>query len=161
MKSWLIVLLPIIVFGALIGMGIMKVPGINDKPAKKIAKKAPAPVPAPDATAAVPQPTPALAAPSAQATTPGALAKPDPTKPTVDPSKGNARLAKLWNEMDAAALVGITEKWKDEDLAQVLAVMDNGKVVELLGQMKPERASVLSKELQKLASIVPPAASAQ
>lgn len=154
MKSWLIVLVPIILFGAMIAMGIMKVPGINDKPAKKVAKKAAVVAPVTPIEAAPVVPTPAM--------TPAAtvVAKPEPAKPTVDPSKGNARLAKIWNEMDATALVGITEKWKDEDLAQVLAVMDNGKVVEVLGQMKPERASVLSRELQKLASVVPPAAAA-
>ncbi len=157
MKSWLIVLLPIIVFGALIGAGVMKVPGINDKPAaKKVAKKAVPDVAAPvDAAVVAPAITPTQEAPK-----PAPDAKPEAPKATIDLNKGNARLAKLWNDMDAAALSGIVEKWKDEDLAQVLAVMDNAKVVELLGKMKPERASALSRELQKLASIVPPAPAA-
>ncbi len=74
----------------------------------------------------------------------------------LDLDAGNKKIASLWNEMDAAKLLPIIEPWKDDDLAKVMLKMDPSKVSEVLGTMKPDRASRLSKALQKLASIKPP-----
>lgn len=77
---------------------------------------------------------------------------------TIDPKKGNEKLADLWNQMETDTLVKIIADWKDPDLVKVLSTMDDGKVAELMTAIakdKPARASKLSKQLQQLASVVP------
>ncbi len=158
MKSWLIVLVPIVLFGALLAFDNAKPsPADSAKPAKR-AKPAPMALSAP-VLAVTPKPTPQPTSPTASAVAKSDLKQANDPSPTIDPVKGTKRVAKLWNEMDVAPLAVIVDKWKDQDLAPILAVMDNSKVVELLSlmsQTKPDRAATLSKELQRLASIVPP-----
>jgi len=166
MKKGLFILLPIIVLGvgvALVFTGIIKIPGLNLGPQKKkaallytgdkdtlgkdkgktVAKKdsPPAKTPAADTTQTPPAKTP-----------------PPKGNPTLTienkPEVGAKKLAKLWNEIDASALKDITKDWKEKDLAGVLMKMDNGKVAEFLGILDAKRASNLSRELQKQASLV-------
>lgn len=163
MKSWLIVLVPIILFGVLIGMSSMQ-GGKKDAKNGKDPAKAAASTTQPNAPAASSAPAPVT--PTREETKPQQAVQPKPelaaaAPPTADPAKGYERLAKLWGAMDAAQIKPIIAKWKDEDVAPILAHMDNDKVAELLGSLDPDRASSLSKELQKLASVVAPTAPAQ
>lgn len=98
-------------------------------------------VPPPAATAAS-SATPATASPQS------ATADEAPS----DPLSGQKALAKLWNTMEASALVAIVADWSDDDLALQLSVMKADKVAELLAALKPERASKISKLLQKAAT---------
>ena len=87
---------------------------------------------------------------------PNAKPKPAVTKPVAkkvespktDPSQGQKKLARLWNEMEIDKLVGIVANWKDDELAPVLNRMDAEKASQLLAALKPERASKLSKAIQ-------------
>lgn len=108
----------------------------SQKPPAKESK-----VPPPGATAA------SSATPTA---TPPQSATPDEAPP--DPLSGQKALAKLWNTMEASALVAIVADWSDDDLALQLSVMKADKVAELLAALKPERASKISKLLQKAAT---------
>lgn len=83
--------------------------------------------------------------------------KVDATVAVKNPEMGVKKLAKLWNEMEPAALKDITKDWKDKDLAAILVKMDTAKVAEFLGILDSKRASSLSHELQNQASIVPAA----
>jgi hypothetical protein len=73
---------------------------------------------------------------------------------TTDPDRGRKRLAKLWNQVDTARLVVITESWRDPELAQILARMEPDKVAEFLGTVEPQRASNLSRAIQREAARV-------
>ena len=158
MKILLIVLVPFVILGGLVGAGIVHIPGINDPP-KKSSKKQP------KALGDEPKVETKVLAKKAEPTQEGVStvqAKAAKPKATIDPNKGAERLAKLWNEMDVATLSKIAGEWKDEDLVNVLAVMDNAKVAELITSITvtdPKRASALSKQLQTLASVIPPAES--
>lgn len=74
--------------------------------------------------------------------------------PTIDPEEGATKLAKLWNEVETPKLLAIAKDWKDPELARVATKMDPGKVAEVLGALPPKRASSLSREMQRLASVV-------
>lgn len=135
---------PLIIVGAILGAamgGFIYIPGLS--PAKKAlrqqAKKQPAPVTAP---------APNLDSPGAS---PPKMPQ-EPAKPGPDQALGDKKLAKLWAEMDTAALLPIINDWKDPELAAVLSRMDKGKVAEILGVIKPVRASRLSRELRRIAS---------
>ena len=78
-----------------------------------------------------------------------------PPTTKLDPAEGAARLAKLWNELESDKLLAIAKDWKDPELARVAARMDPGKVAEILAAMPPRRASSLSREMQRVASVVP------
>jgi hypothetical protein len=193
MKSWLIVLAPIVLFGVLMGMGVMKVPGVNDKPkAKAAAKQTKEDVKASDPKKDVSKEDSNKNGPAKQ----GPTSKPERTevkvdvksKPLGDEAKGNQKLAELWNSLETEPLLKVVESWDDADLAKVLAVMDTDKVAQLLTSManyvtptpraadpagiagalpsqptpppvksrnNAERASKLSKELRRLASLAP------
>ena len=77
-----------------------------------------------------------------------------PPTTTVDPEEGAGKLAKLWNEVETPQLLAIAKDWREPDLARVAIKMDAGKVAEMLSAMPPKRASALSREMQRLASIV-------
>lgn len=135
MKKVILIVLPLLIIGgSVVGLGmagVVNIPGLTPKKkpaptvaAKKIEeKKAPAPK----------------------------KPKPAPTVKAADPTKGEEAVAKLWNEMDMKALLPITEKWKDAELAAILSKMDNEKVVELLSAMKAERAVTLTRAIKKIA----------
>lgn len=71
----------------------------------------------------------------------------------LDPEKGMKRVATLWNSLTTEALEKIVSDWKDPELAAVLRFMEPEKASALLARVAPARASRLSKEIQKLASI--------
>lgn len=79
----------------------------------------------------------------------------EPTEPEVDPDLGARLLAKIWNEIKTADLVKIADGFNDEELGIVLFYMEKSKVAEVLAKVDPDRAAKLSKEIQRLASIVP------
>jgi len=171
MKKLLFILLPVILLAvgaALVMMGVVKIPGLNLGPQKKAAQlyagdkdpKTGAPKTDPAKTdaktdAGTPKTDPTKADPTKVATNKPPAQK--PTDPAFDtkPDQGAKKLAKLWNEMEPTALKDITKDWKEKDLAAVLNKMDNGKVAEFLGILDAKRASNLSRELQKQASLVP------
>ncbi|MEQ1822872.1 MAG: hypothetical protein ABL949_10190 [Fimbriimonadaceae bacterium] len=137
MKKLIFIVMPILFIGggvALAGrMGFINIPGLTP-PKKKLAdlrKKA-----------AVPTEGIKKAAPK----------EPEPEVSKENPAAGQEKIAKLWDEMDALKLVALTEKWRPRELAPVLLKMDSGKVTELLSEMKPERSSEISREIQRLAA---------
>lgn len=85
---------------------------------------------------------------------PTAVVRTLPPTTKMDPEEGAAKLAKLWNEIEAPQLLAISKDWKDPELARVASKMDPAKVAEVLAAMPPKRASSLSREMQRLASVV-------
>lgn len=153
MKKLVVVLVPVILIGGGVVaagiLGVINVPGLSPK------KRVP-PVlygEAPEVVVKVkstPEPAPSLSI---------VKRKPKPAAPEADAvitdsSQGAKKLAKVWNEIDTAKLVEIAKKWKDDELAQVLASMDPAKSSALLAQMSADRAATLSAAIQKEASIV-------
>lgn len=149
MKKILMIVVPLLLVGGVVVgaamMGMIEIPGLS--PAKK--KKAAVAV-----YTEAPETKP--------------LAKKDPPKPETPPAepapeldmdKGRKKLAKLWNELDAATILAIAADWKEDELAQQIRYLDPAKASELLGAMKPVQASKISKLLQKLHAEVPPAIS--
>jgi len=132
-KVILIVVSVLVLGGAVVGLGmagVVQIPGLSPK------KKAPAPV-----VEAVAEKKPVA----------DKKPKREPTPKTGDPEKGHIAVAELWNEMELKSLLPLTEKWREAELAPILAKMETEKVVELLSQMKPERAVVLTRALQRIA----------
>lgn len=154
MKKVILILTPLLLIGtaaALAFLGIINVPGITPhKKQKPVAKSADRPAPAPvvakkepeQSKAVTPTPAPVVVA-----------AKPKPEQ-VQDRDQGARTLAKLWNEVDSKKLVDLVKDWKDVEVARVFAQMDPDKVAEVLGQMEAKRASKISTEVEKEASIV-------
>lgn len=87
------------------------------------------------------------------------MPKPKVALATFDAEQGASALAKIWNEVPVPSLIKVVKTWKDEDLAKVLNQMDTGQVAKLITAMaadQPDRASALSKVLQKQSSVIPP-----
>jgi|GEM_PF-6255068 len=84
--------------------------------------------------------------------------RPKATEPDV--KLGAQSLAALWNQMEPADLVRVSEKWTERDLGRVISAMNPEQAAALLaeisksGKQGPERASKLSKELIRLGSVV-------
>ncbi len=147
MKKILMIVVPVLLIGGgVVGaamMGMIDIPGLS--PVKKKAKAAASYTEAKDEKPLVKK-------------NPPAEPKPAETKPPeLDLDKGRKKLAKLWNEMDAASILLIAADWKDDELAQQMKFLDASKASELLAQMKPAQASKISKMLQKLHAAVPAA----
>lgn len=85
-----------------------------------------------------------------------APAKEKPKAPTTDPNQGIDAIAGIWNKIEVAKLIPITEKYKTPELAKILLHMDSDHVSEFLNGLKPDKAAALSLEIQKQASIVTP-----
>lgn len=137
----MIVVIPLILIGGVLGaafMGAINIPGIT--PAKK--------KPAPKVEVAKKDEKPKKADPAPEKKT----EVPKKAAPKPDPDKGFQAVADLWNKIDVEKLVAISEKWKDNELAQVMAKMKPGVVADFLGAMKPDRASKITKEIEKLAA---------
>lgn len=86
------------------------------------------------------------------------VAPPKPKKAEVakeDPALGNQKVADVWSSMSTEAIIAVIKNWKDEEVAPVLALMEDDKTGELLSQLSPERASSLSQKLRKFASQLP------
>lgn len=84
-----------------------------------------------------------------------AVAAAEPEKPKIDPDLGARQLAKIWNEIKTGDLVKITDGFDDDELGLVMFYMQKSKVAEVLADVTPARAAKLSREIQRLASIVP------
>jgi hypothetical protein len=171
----LFIILPILLVGGFVGaaaMGVVHVPGISPKKAQGKANAvysadAGGEVAATDTTdttdqtdtAEATEPTTGPAAEEAQ-TPPdvNVTATQQTTTPTENVEQGAKALAKYWDEIETPKLIPITETYKDAELAQILYFMDKKKVAELLSRVSAERAASLSHELQRLASVVKPAA---
>ena len=158
MKKLLILIIPVVLLAtgvALALMGIIKIPGLTPKGKARAASLY--------TESKDPKVEEAKTPPATAATTPKKVdpaKKPPAQKPqtalaTNQPEAGQKKLAKLWNELEAKSLKDVTKDWKDQDLAPVLLKMDSGKVAEYLALIDPKRASSLSKELQKQASVIP------
>jgi hypothetical protein len=143
MKKALFIVIPLAIGGVVVGLaflGMINIPGIT--PQKKVAKKQEAQAP-PASKETIPGPAPTTGAP---------VAKKQP-EPETDPEKGHKKLANLWMEVPTEDLAKIVAAWKDEDLAPVLSKMDPGKVAEVLVKLGDKRASRISREIQRLASL--------
>ena len=81
----------------------------------------------------------------------------EPQQPDIDHDLGARQLAKIWNEIKTGDLVKIAEGYSDTELGRVMFFMQKSKVAEVLAKVDPDRAAKLSKEIQRLASIVPAA----
>ncbi|MCE9558054.1 MAG: hypothetical protein K8R88_03815 [Armatimonadetes bacterium] len=147
MKKKLVIIIPLVLILVVGGVffaaksGAINIPGISPSK-KKVAKK-----PIVEVKKELPKVAPPKEDP---------VVKPKVAVLQVDPVKGAKKLAKLWNEMPAPALLASVKDWKDAELARVIGVMDPEKASILLGQMEPARLDLVSREIQKQASIVPP-----
>lgn len=152
MKKIILIVVPVLVLGgafvALAVIGVIKVPGLTRKQPKppvlysqdkKKDEKPPAEPPKPVAKKAEPVKT--------------------PEGPKTDPVKGAKKLAQLWNSVPTPKLVELCKGFKDSELADVMVNMDPEKVAELLAMLDAKRSALLSKELRKVASVVPKPAS--
>ncbi|MBL8047746.1 MAG: hypothetical protein JNJ45_03595 [Chthonomonas sp.] len=148
MKKVIIIAIPVLLLvagGAVFGlakMGKINIPGVTPK--KPVAKTK-GPVKPKVEVAKKEEPPKAVEEP-----------KPAP-KPThkIDPEKGAKKLAKYWNEISPASLVGIVKGWKPAEAARVVAAMDPEKASALLSQLDPKTLEIISREIQKQGSLVP------
>lgn len=138
MKKVLFIGLPLLVIGGgVVGaamMGAIDIPGLT--PAKKKS----------NATAQYSEPP--EESPVVQRREPAPEATPAAVEPPPDMVKGRKALAKLWNEIDAAKILEIVRDWQDDELAEQLRYLEPEKTAEVLGIMKADRASKISKLLQ-------------
>lgn len=152
MKKVIVIVAPLVIIGGFFGLaltGVVNVPGLSPRKAKAPSlygdgakmygddKKDIEPVAAKE-PAKPKEPEKPLAAP-----------------PEVDADKGNKKLAQLWNNVPTAKLADMAKAFDDTELADVLVKMDPEKVAELLTAMDPKKSAKLSKELQRVASLVP------
>ena len=151
MKKVIFIVLPILLLGGgFVGLaitGIIKVPGLTPKKAKAGSLYGE------NAAKVYTEPK-----------TEVVVTKPDETKPKVapvvevvktDPEKGAKKIAQLWNNIPTVKLAELSKLYKDNELADVLVQMDPEKVAELLALLDAKRSAKLSKELQRVASVVP------
>ena len=73
----------------------------------------------------------------------------------IDDDPGAKQLAKIWNEIKTGDLAKIAEGYDDTELGRVMFFMQKSKVAELCAKVTPDQGAKLSKEIQRLASIVP------
>ncbi len=155
----LFIVVPILLIGGALGaafMGVINVPGITPKKTAA-AKSAPEEQPATDdeSTATDEVEDQQVSADTGTQSPPAEpLRSAAQPKPNTDPEQGAKALAKYWDEIDIAKLIPITETYKESELAQVLYFMQKSKVAELLSSVSSDRAARLSRELQRLASVV-------
>jgi hypothetical protein len=154
----LFIVVPILLIGGTVGaafMGVINVPGVT--PAKKAEAKA-KPNAEPEQTAEGSESEPSEPTDVDQApieTDEPSLTEDKPATPQSDPVQGAKALAKYWDAIETNRLLPITDTYSEPDLARILIHMQKSKVAEILGAVTPDRAAKLSRELQKLASVVP------
>jgi hypothetical protein len=154
----LFIIVPILLIGGALGaasMGIINVPGVTPKKAeaKKTAEEAEQPQD--DESTQTDTVEDQQVTSGAQTQEPASEpARSEPPKANTNPEQGAKALAKYWDEIDIAKLIPITETYKEQELAQVLFFMQKTKVAELLSAVSADRAARLSRELQRLASVV-------
>jgi hypothetical protein len=155
----LFIVVPILLFGGALGaafMGVISIPGITPKKtaaAKSVPKEQQATGDESTATDSVEDQQVTADTNAQEPPTEPSRAVSEP-KPITDPELGAKALAKYWDEIEVTKLIAITETYKEPELAQVLFFMQKSKVAELLGSVSSERAARLSRELQRLASVV-------
>jgi hypothetical protein len=138
-----VIIAPVVLIGGVLGAGmagVINIPGLTPQK-KPAAKKEP-----PKAKPAKATPTPTGVAPTA------APKKKAADPPAPDLAAGNRALAQVWTELPAKQVVEITSKWKDPELAEVLAQMDSETAGAILKELSADRASRLSRELRRLAA---------
>lgn len=70
----------------------------------------------------------------------------------VNDKEGAIKLATVWNEIPTEGLVKITKAMTPSELAPVLVEMDAEKSAALLAAMEAKTATVVSRELKRVAS---------
>lgn len=76
------------------------------------------------------------------------------TEAPLNDKEGAIKLAAVWNEVPTEGLVKITKSMTPTELAPVLAEMDSEKSAALLAAMDAKTATVVSRELKRVASKV-------
>lgn len=141
--KFILILFPVVAAGAVLGLahfGVINIKGITPKK--------PAPVAKADGKDANPEVAVKKAPPKPK---PQASA---PALETEDPVKGAKKIAAVWESVPPDQLSKIIANYKDPDLAAIFNVMDEDVVAKVLALMKPDRASSISKAMQKLAEKV-------
>jgi hypothetical protein len=82
--------------------------------------------------------------------------RPPQAKAKQDVALGAKKIAKVWERIEAARLAEMVKDYKEPELAQIVVRMDPRKAADLLSVLEPPRAAKVSREMQRLASIVPP-----
>jgi hypothetical protein len=137
------VMVVVIAVGTVVGLalaGKINIPGLTPKK-KAIVRSAPKAATKP------------VSAPKAKVESPKAVA--EKTTETIVEKQGAIKLAEVWNELPVPELIAIVETWKPSEIAPVLNEMDSEKAAEVMAKMKPKQASDVSRELKRIASIVP------
>lgn len=158
MKKAVVILVPVLLIGGVAGaafMGVIKIPGITPK-AKLAANLygegtdlyAPDAEVKIDATVEPIEPTPPPVAKKPEA-------EPEEPEPVLDPELGAKKLAKVWNALPTEDLQAVSATFKDDELALVLSKMEVEKVAALMSAMDPKRGASLSRQLARIASVVP------
>ena len=140
------------VVGVLIGIGIIKLPGAKKKPevvASKNYSESPEPAMKKEEIKTIIDPpgTPLVAKKP--------VVKVDPVQ--VDLDKGAKQIAKVWANMDASKLKPIAEGYKIPELARVMVKLPPEKSAELLSELDADLATKVSREIEKISSLVPAA----
>jgi len=145
LKIVLFAVVPVLLIGsvAVLGkLGIVPIPGLSPTKPKALA----------GAAALYGEPKDAKTAPVAKKELP--KPKPKPAETPLDLDTGAKKVAKLWNEIETDRLVKMVATWPDPDLARILTKMNLEKSTALLAALDPKRASKLSEEILKQASVV-------
>lgn len=156
----LFIIVPILLIGGTLGaafIGVVNIPGVTPKKAEA-KKQEPAQENLPTEET---EPTD-QSGEGAAIEDPGLASQSGPAQPlqeqpqqqVTDPAQGAKALAKIWDEIETSKLLPITDTFKESDLAQVLFYMKKDKVANVLGAVDADRAAKLSRELQRLASVV-------
>jgi hypothetical protein len=74
------------------------------------------------------------------------------TVPTENPTQGAKKLALVWNEMPPEKLQAVIAQWNPAQAGRVLNEMDSEKAAGVLSLMDPKKASLISLQMQILAS---------
>ncbi|HXH62213.1 MAG TPA: hypothetical protein VNI20_12755 [Fimbriimonadaceae bacterium] len=148
----LLIAVPILLIGGVLGagfMGVVDIPGVTPKKAeaKAQAQYQEAADPVADATTTETDT-------STQDDTTG-FKPPVVSDVETNPVKGTTAIAKIWAELPAQKVVEISGDYKDEDLAAILLQMPKQNTAQVLSTLPADRAARLSKEMQRQASIVP------
>jgi hypothetical protein len=157
----LFIIVPILLVGGTFGaakMGVVQIPGVSPK---KVEAKKPAegePKAEQEQEQLNDQTDPSDVTDPADLTDPATMpvTDPQPTEPPTDAEAGAKALAKYWDAIPTNKLIPITDTYTERDLALVLQYMQKPKVAEIMGAIDADRAANLSRELQRLASIVKP-----
>lgn len=160
MNKAIVILVPVLLIGGVGGaafMGVIKIPGITPK--AKLAANLygeGTDLYAPDADTEVK--IDATVEPSEPAAPPVAKKPeevPEVPEPVLDPELGAKKLAKVWNALSTEDLMAVSATFKDDELALVLSKMEVEKVAALVGEMDPKRGASVSRQLARIASVVP------